>query len=45
VDLNTLPGLAGSAFVELNSANAIAADGTIVGVGLAQDGQYHAFAW
>lgn len=44
VDLNTLlPG--GSAFIELNSANGIAADGTIVGVGLAQDGQYHAFSW
>ncbi len=44
VDLNTLlPG--GSAFIELNSATAIAADGTIVGVGLAQDGQSHAFSW
>jgi probable HAF family extracellular repeat protein len=45
VDLNTLPGLSGSAFIELNSANAIAVDGTIVGVGLALDGQYHAFTW
>lgn len=44
VDLNSiLPG--GSPFIELTSANAIAEDGTIVGVGLAQDGQYHAFAW
>jgi probable HAF family extracellular repeat protein len=44
VDLNTLlPN--GSPFIELNSANAIAPDGTIVGVGLALDGQYHAFAW
>ena len=44
VDLNSiLP--SGSPFVELNSANAIASDGTIVGVGLAQDGQYHAFSW
>jgi probable HAF family extracellular repeat protein len=44
LDLNSLLP-SGSAFIELNSANAIAADGTIVGVGLAQDGQYHAFAW
>jgi probable HAF family extracellular repeat protein len=44
VDLNSLLP-AGSAFVELNTASAIAADGTIVGVGLAQDGQYHAFSW
>ena len=44
VDLNSmLP--SGSPFIELNSATAIAADGTIVGIGLAQDGQYHAFAW
>jgi probable HAF family extracellular repeat protein len=44
VDLNTLlPG--GSPFIELNSANAIGADGTIVGVGTAQDGQSHAFVW
>jgi probable HAF family extracellular repeat protein len=43
VDLNSLlPN--GSAFIELNSANAIAADGTIVGVGTALDGQFHAFA-
>ena len=45
VDLNSLPGLNGSAFIELNSANAIAADGTIVGVGTALDGQFHAFVW
>jgi len=44
VDLNSLLP-SGSPFIELNSANAIAADGTIVGVGLALDGQYHAFAW
>lgn len=44
VDLNSLLP-AGSQFIELNSANAIGADGTIVGVGLAQDGQYHAFSW
>jgi len=44
VDLNSLlPG--GSPFIELSSANGIAADGTIVGIGLAQDGQYHAFSW
>ena len=44
VDLNTLlPD--GSPFIELNSANAIAADGTIIGVGTAQDGQSHAFSW
>jgi probable HAF family extracellular repeat protein len=44
VDLNTLLP-SGSAFIELTSANAIGADGTIVGIGLAQDGQYHAFSW
>ncbi len=44
VDLNSLLP-SGSPFIELNSANAIAADGTIVGYGLALDGQYHAFAW
>lgn len=44
VDLNTLLP-SGSPFIELNSANAIAADGTIVGVGTALDGQFHAFAW
>ncbi|MGA2591574.1 MAG: hypothetical protein ABSH32_16770 [Bryobacteraceae bacterium] len=44
VDLNTLlPG--GSPFVELYSANAIGADGTIVGIGVTQDGEYHAFSW
>ncbi len=44
VDLNNLlpPD---SPFIELNSANAIAADGTIVGFGTAVDGQFHAFAW
>lgn len=44
VDLNSLLP-SGSPFIELNSANAIAADGTIVGVGTALDGQSHAFAW
>jgi len=45
VDLNTLLP-AGSAFTELSAANGIAADGTIVGVGIsAIDGQPHAFAW
>lgn len=44
VDLNTLLP-AGSPFIELNSANFIAADGTIVGVGTALDGQSHAFSW
>jgi probable HAF family extracellular repeat protein len=44
VDLNSLLP-SSSAFIELNSANAIAADGTIVGVGTAQDGQFHAFSW
>jgi len=44
VDLNSLLP-SNSAFIELNSANGIGADGTIVGVGLAQDGQYHAFSW
>jgi probable HAF family extracellular repeat protein len=44
VHLNTiLP--SGSPFLELTSANGIAADGTIVGVGIASDGQPHAFAW
>jgi probable HAF family extracellular repeat protein len=44
VDLNSLLP-SGTPFIELNSANAIAPDGTIIGVGLALDGQYHAFAW
>jgi probable HAF family extracellular repeat protein len=44
VDLNSyLP--SGSPFIELNSANAVSADGTIVGVGTAVDGQAHAFTW
>lgn len=44
VDLNTLLP-EGSPFIELNSANFIAPDGTIVGVGTALDGQSHAFTW
>ena len=44
VDLNTLLP-SGSPFVYLYTANSIAADGTIVGIGLNQAGQYDAFSW
>ena len=44
VDLNTLLP-SNSPFTTLISANAIAADGTIVGIGLNTSGQYDAFAW